>query len=84
MPHERHPRSALLCSEDGAITPERAFGIATEFGILTFRLPAQVDSCLRDPLLGQRESGALYAILTRRARAAWRIVLYWLDQATGS
>jgi hypothetical protein len=56
-----------------------SFRIKTEFGVLTFRLPANVDGVYA---VLSRSTSIPRALRTSRAQAyrvAWRIILHWLD-----
>ncbi|MBV8278500.1 MAG: hypothetical protein JO170_25025 [Verrucomicrobia bacterium] len=70
--------TAILSEFTGGICTAISFRINTEFGLLTFRLPANIDavyvilqrSRLIPPRLRTKEQAA---------RVAWRIILHWLD-----
>jgi hypothetical protein len=70
--------SAILSEyRDGAIMAI-SFRIATEFGVLTFRLPANVEGVHAILVRSAKIPRSLRNIAQAR-RVAWRIVLYWLD-----
>jgi hypothetical protein len=70
---------AVLSEYDGFGTVSAiSFRINTEFGILSFRLPANVAGVLA---VLQRSKGVPRSLRSseQAARVAWRIVLHWLD-----
>jgi hypothetical protein len=72
-------KATAILSEyrDGSIMAI-SFRIATEFGVLTFRLPANVEGVhailVRSPKIPRSLRN-----MPQARRVAWRIVLHWLD-----
>ena len=70
--------TAILSEFNNGICTALSFRITTQFGLLTFRLPANIDpvyvilqrSRLIPPRLRTQEQAA---------RVAWRIIRHWLD-----
>jgi hypothetical protein len=72
-------KATAILSEynDGAIAAI-SFRIATEFGFLTFRLPAQIEG-VHTILIRSPKIPRSLRTLSQARRVAWRIVLHWLD-----
>jgi hypothetical protein len=72
-------KATAILSEyhDGALTAI-SFWIQTEFGILTFRLPANVEG-VHQILLRSKQIPSSLRNHDQARRVAWRIVLHWLD-----
>jgi hypothetical protein len=70
--------TAILSEYDNGALVAISFRIATEFGILTFRLPAKIDGV---HAVLQRSSKIPRSLRnhTQARRVAWRIVLHCLD-----
>jgi hypothetical protein len=56
-----------------------SFRIKTEFGVLTFRLPANVDGVSAVLMRSTSIPRALRNSRAQAQRVAWRIILHWLD-----
>ena len=69
---------AILTEFNNGVAVAVSFRIKTEFGVLTFRLPANVDGVFA---VIQRSRAIPAKLRTRdqAARVAWRIIFHWLD-----
>src|ERR1700747_906254 len=69
---------AILSEYKDGLVVAVSFRIRTEFGVLTFRLPANVDQVY---VVLQRSKGIPSRLRTRdqATRVAWRIVKAWLE-----
>ena len=75
--------TAILSEFSDGIAIAVSFRIKTEFGVLTFRLPANIDGVYA-ALQRSRTIGPKFRTRDQAARVAWRIILHWLDaQGTG-
>ena len=70
--------SAILSEFNERLPVAVSFRIKTEFGVLTFRLPAKVDGVYA-VLQRSRSISPKFRTREQAARVAWRIILWWLD-----
>ena len=70
--------TAILSEFSDGIAIAVSFRIKTEFGVLTFRLPANIDGVYA-ALQRSRTIGPKFRTRDQAARVAWRIILHWLD-----
>jgi hypothetical protein len=70
--------TAILSEYSDGLLTAISFRIKTEFGILTFRLPANVEG-VHAILLRSKQIPSSLRNHTQARRVAWRIVLHWLD-----
>ena len=70
--------SAILSEFNDGVPVAISFRIKTEFGLLTFRLPANVEGVL-SVLQRSRAIEPRYRTREQAGRVAWRIVLHWLE-----
>jgi hypothetical protein len=70
--------TAILSEFNEGVIKAISFRIKTEFGVLTFRLPANVDGVL---VMLQRSKSIPPRLRSREqaGRVAWRITLNWLE-----
>ena len=74
-----HARAEAILSEYNNGTLEAvSFRIKTEFGVMSFRMPANIEGVM---IALQRDKAVPYRLRGRdqAARVAWRIVKDWLD-----
>jgi hypothetical protein len=70
--------TAILSEFNDGLAIAISFQIKTEFGPLTFRLPANFDGVYA-VLQRSRTIGPKFKSRNQAARVAWRIILHWLD-----
>jgi hypothetical protein len=70
--------SAILTEFSDANITAISFRIRTEFGVLTFRLPANVDG-VHAILIRSKHIPSSLRNHAQARRVAWRIILRWLD-----
>ena len=70
--------SAILTELSDGLPVAISFRIKTEFGLLTFRLPANVEGVYA-VLQRSRTIGPKFRTREQAARVAFRIILHWLD-----
>jgi hypothetical protein len=70
--------TAILSEYHDGLLTAISFRIKTEFGILTFRLPANVDG-VHAILLRSNQIPRSLRNHAQARRVAWRILLHWLD-----
>jgi hypothetical protein len=70
--------AVLLEYGDGGEVCAISFRIKTEFGVMSFRMPANVDAVL---IALQRDKALPYRLRNKKqaARVAWRIIKDWLE-----
>jgi hypothetical protein len=69
---------AILSEYDQGFLSAISFRIKTEFGILTFRLPANIEG-VHAILLRSKKIPSALRTKDQARRVAWRIILHWLD-----
>ncbi len=70
---------AMMTEYDGFGAPSAlSFRVTTPFGMMSYRLPANVDKVLK---VLERQKGVPYRLATKdqAARVAWRIVKVWIE-----
>jgi len=70
--------SAILSEFNDGLPVAVSFRIKTEFGLLTFRLPANPEG-VYSVLQRSRAIEPRYRTREQAARVAWRILLHWLE-----
>jgi hypothetical protein len=70
--------TAILSEFNGGVIKAISFRIKTEFGVLTFRLPANVDG-VSAVLQRSRSIPPRLRSREQAGRVAWRITLNWLE-----
>jgi hypothetical protein len=71
--------SAILREYDDGAPVVTSFRIRTEFGVLTFRLPAKIDGVRAIPERSSKIPRSLRDLAQAR-RVPWRIVFHWLEE----